>query len=194
MRTVPTAVAAAAVLLTLTIQPATGTAGVPGTVVSADRTEISFDSGTAPCLFDDTQPLTDEYASVGVHFTGPYAGAGGAILNQCGGFGIRARSGKEFLAFNVDLTYGKTPETITFDRPATRVAAFVANGDVGLATYHLVGKLDGKVVARTVVTARTQAYTGIAVRAARGIDTVVFEATTSDGMFVLDDLSFRPKD
>lgn len=157
------------------------------------RTTITFDTGTAPCVFQHTQALEDEYASVGVHFRGPAAMEGGAILNRCAHFGIGARSGREFLAFNGD-TYAKVPETVTFDSPVRRVACYVADGDPGgEATYWLLAKRDGQLVAKTKVVVQSLAYTGLQVRAKQGIDTVVIKASTTDHTsFVLDDLSFVP--
>ena len=60
---------------------------------------ITFDElGTQPAGFFLVEPLRNEYA--GLRFSGPSALDGGAILDQDGNFGIEARSGRNFLAFN----------------------------------------------------------------------------------------------
>jgi hypothetical protein len=190
MRTFWVAVVSAAVLAS-TVQPATAAGAATGTDVGDHRVRIDFDPGTAPCLFENAQPLGEEYASLGVHFSGPSATEGGAILNQCGRFGVRARSGQEFLAFSAG-TYALVPETITFDQPVTRVALYVANGSKHESTYKLVAMRDGAVIGRTVVVARSTSYTGLGIRGHRGIDSVVLTASTPDQSFVVDDLSFTP--
>ena len=87
----------------------------------APATVIDFDDLTAPCSFRDTTALRERYAASGVHFTGPEQNDGGAILNMCGTFGVNARSGENFLAFNryssgmLDGGMPADPETIEFD-------------------------------------------------------------------------------
>ena len=61
---------------------------------------INFDDVAAPDMFLNTTHLTDQYASLGVHFSGPSDIDGGAILNQSSNFGVNALSGVNFLAFN----------------------------------------------------------------------------------------------
>ena len=97
---------------------------------------INFDTDAygnpinAPDFFFQTSPLTELYAPLGVHFSGPSAGYGGAIINEGGSFGVSALSGDNFLAFNTmsDLSYAVGPETITFDTPMTSVSIFAAGG------------------------------------------------------------------
>ena len=52
----------------------------PAASPAATRT-INFDDFTAPMAFADAEPLTERYASLGVHFAGPAAGSGGAVLD-----------------------------------------------------------------------------------------------------------------
>ena len=60
---------------------------------------------------------------------------GGAILNQCGSFGVDARSGQEFLAFS-SSTYAVPPEHIQFDDLQRKITLYVANGfGDGTSTY-----------------------------------------------------------
>ena len=101
---------------------------------------INFDTDaygnpiTAPVYFYQATPLTELYAPLGVHFSGPSVGTGGEILNDDGAapgsIGILALSGDNFLAFNTmsDLSYAVGPETITFDTPMTSVSIFAAGG------------------------------------------------------------------
>lgn len=97
---------------------------------------INFDTDAygnpinAPDFFFQTSPLTELYAPLGVHFSGPIAGYGGAIINEGGSFVVSALSGENFLAFNTmsDLSYAVGPETITFDTPMTSVSIFAAGG------------------------------------------------------------------
>ena len=85
---------------------------------------------SSPCSFLDTQPLGSEYAPIGVVFYGPSAGSGGATINQCGFFGINARSGTDFLAFATDGSFiggGQAIplEYIEFASPVANVALYV---------------------------------------------------------------------
>jgi len=77
---------------------------------SAEPTTVDFEVG-APCCFAETTPLT---AIGDVVFNG-VNGNGGSILNESGNFGIGARSGSDFYAFNtrggstgsiVDVSFG----------------------------------------------------------------------------------------
>src|SRR5690349_7611160 len=79
---------------------------------SAKTRTINFDDATtAPCFFFETSPLTTRYtASLGVTFAGPAPGKGGAILDECGSFGVTGYSPKKFLAFNLELTSPDYPD------------------------------------------------------------------------------------
>jgi hypothetical protein len=101
--------------------------------VSAATTTITFDDTLAPAGFHGTAPLTDQYAALGVTFSGPSAGAGGAVLNQGSGFFVAGVSGPNFLAFNVAEGYPVGPETITFAQPVQRVSIKAGAADEGLA-------------------------------------------------------------
>jgi len=104
----------------------------PGGALAATRT-INFDDVTAPGLFNDTEPLTDRYAGLGVTFAGPAAGEGGAILNESGGFGVSGHSAPNFLAFN-NGTYAKGPETISFATPIHSATIKAGQGSGGTVT------------------------------------------------------------
>ncbi|HEY6866638.1 MAG TPA: hypothetical protein VI792_05230, partial [Candidatus Eisenbacteria bacterium] len=65
---------------------------------------IDFDDAPQQCLFMGTGPLRDAYQSLGVRFSGPGALDGGAILDQCGNFGVNGYSPPNFVAFNAGAT------------------------------------------------------------------------------------------
>ncbi len=91
---------------------------------------------SSPCSFLLTQPLTSEYSALGVTFSGPSAGSGGATVNQCGFFGVSGHSGTDFLAFSTDADFNGgghplTPENIAFAAPVANVALFVGGTAYG---------------------------------------------------------------
>lgn len=96
--------------------------------IPLSATTLTFDGTGAPCLFVDTSALTS-YG--GVNFSG-----GGAILNQCGSFGVNALSGTDFLAFNTG-TYATGPEIIDF----VGLVSFVSinAGSIGSLQFTLTG-------------------------------------------------------
>jgi hypothetical protein len=78
--------------------------------------------------------LTDLYAASGAIFSGPGGNNGGAILDQAGRFGVNARSGESFLAFNrvgaamLDGSLPIDPEAITFATLVTDVSIWASGG------------------------------------------------------------------
>jgi hypothetical protein len=164
---------------------------------SAQALFINFDTDaygnaiTAPGLFDLTSPLTELYAPLGVHFSGPIGGSGGAILNQSGNFGVPALSGENFLAFNrqSDVAYSVDPETITFDTPMTSVSIFAAGGTQSdIFTMQAFGA-GGLLLDNASVT--TQGYAQLSVSSLAGIQWVVLSESGAP-YFVYDDLSATP--
>jgi hypothetical protein len=92
----------------------------PAAAPAATRT-INFDDFTAPPLFANAEPVTERYASLGVHFAGPAPGSGGAVLDVSA-LTVTGQSEPNALAFDDSASYagGGTPtdpETITFDLP-----------------------------------------------------------------------------
>ncbi len=173
-----------------------GPVASPDTVSTSGSTSvrslITFDTGTAPCLFDETAPLRDEYADLGVRFRGATSSTGGAVLNECGSFGVRAHSGQEFLAFNA-LTYATDPQRISFSSLQRSVQMYVANGfGPGPSRYTLTGWRQGLVVARTSITTTVRGWVLIRVAQFRGMDRVTLTASVPDGdTFVVDDLQLN---
>ena len=145
-----------------------------------------------------TSPLTELYAPLGVHFSGPSTGKGGAILDMISSFGIGARSGRNFLAFNLNLTFPRVPETITFDSLMSNVAIYGASGrglfgalrtaEFQLNAYNTNGDLVDSVTATS-----NYDYVLLSVSGA-GIKSVVIDRLSGSGFpsaFVFDDLSFE---
>ena len=101
---------------------------------------INFER-SAPCVFLQAEPLGNEYTPVGPAFYSPIPSAGGAVIGQCGNFGINARSGTDFLAFNNESTLinGKAPagpEVIRFSTPVSNISLFVGGTDTS-PTYSM---------------------------------------------------------
>lgn len=142
---------------------------------------------TAPCALIQTTPLTDLYASLGVHFSGPGEMLGAAIINECGNFGLPPRSGSNFLAFNTS-SYTRLPETIRFDSPQRTVSIF--GGDDTATIFTMTAYRGSTVVGRATATNPERAYVELAVTSERGIDRVVVSLSGDIGDFVLDDLTF----
>jgi hypothetical protein len=146
---------------------------------------------TAPCTFNLTGPLLEELAPLGLHFSGPTAIDGGAVLDQCGNFAVNAHSGVKFLAFNAGTppwaSGGRPidPETISFDQRATSVDIWVASGS-GQATFQL-DAFDGAVLVGSSNISIGQVWTLLSVSVAGGFTRVVLDASV--GVFLCDDLS-----
>ncbi len=156
-----------------------------GAVAAADT--ITFEElGPQPCGFADTHALSSEYAAVGVLFAGPEPGQGGAILDQCSNFGIDARSGVHFLAFNTSVGYPRWPETVTFTDGAGRVELFASAGfQAGTVTVDAFDAANNLVETRTV-SMSMGLYSQVEVFG--DIDHIVISASTT--FLVIDDLSW----
>ncbi|QBR92401.1 hypothetical protein [Nocardioides euryhalodurans] len=148
---------------------------------AAGTTYISFEDRPLRCSFDDTQPLRGHYAAA--KFRGPTATGGGAVLDTCGGFGVAPRTGSRFLAFNTggQLANGgvpRGPERISLTTRQKRVTIWVSQTgtSVGDATFRLVARRRGTVVARATRTTDTAAWVRLTVRVRRGIDAVTLSA------------------
>ena len=119
----------------------------PSGAHAATRT-INFDDFTAPTLFADSDgPVTDRYASLGVHFAGPATNDGGTVLDVST-FTVTGQSAPNALAFNTGAMYSadagggvpRGPETITFDTPI--YSASIRVGQTAGGTVRLTA-LDG---------------------------------------------------
>ncbi|HUR26746.1 MAG TPA: hypothetical protein VM509_01055, partial [Planctomycetota bacterium] len=97
----------------------------------AQSVSVDFELG-APCVFSSGIPLREEFAALGVHFSGPSALDGGAVLDQCGGFGFNGHSGTNFLAFNSNAQMSNggrpiLPEEIRFDQRCMQASIWVGS-------------------------------------------------------------------
>ncbi len=96
----------------------------------ASAQAINFEElGTQTNSFSATTPLRNEYAGMGVVFSGQNALDGGAILNVTSNFGVNARSGEHFLAFNTGASMSNGgvptgPQTISFVGGASSVSIY----------------------------------------------------------------------
>jgi hypothetical protein len=172
-----------------------------GGVPEAKAELINFDVDAqgnpiaAPPSFLLTTRLTDLYAPLGVHFSGPSGNDGGAILNQQSNFGENALSQSNFLAFNPLAKLGdggtpRGPETISFDTPVSAVTTFAAGP--GKADAFTLRALNGQkaLVAFDTETASALQYAQLSV-SGPGITSVTL--TDANGApWVADNLSFTP--
>jgi hypothetical protein len=166
---------------------------------------ISFDLDpngnplVAPPLFENTTPLRTLYAPLGVTFAGPAPLDGGAILDESSNFGVPARSGRNFLAFNrkeqavmANGGHPRDPETLQFNPPASAVSIFASGGSVS-GTFRMEA-FDGIGTPLGSSTASNAPlnYVEVAVSSATPIAFVVLTETTGGTLFVYDDLNFTP--
>jgi hypothetical protein len=170
----------------------------------AQSIEINFDTDafgnpiTAPYQFINTVRLSELYAPLGVHFwgpDGPDGRDGGAILDQDSGFGINARSGSNFFAFNrlpaarmMDGGIPRDPETISFDTLAAHISIFAAGAGI-YQTFLMQGfDADGVLVASDAIT--TLEWGELEIASPSGIKSVQLSSLTNTAFyFVFDDLS-----
>jgi hypothetical protein len=92
----------------------------------------NFDNVDAPCDFNHTTPLLG-LEQFGIFFA-PLLN-GGAILNECGAFGINALTPPNFLAFNNTTAYlsggiPRTPELIVLGQNKTTVSLWLSGGSM----------------------------------------------------------------
>jgi len=125
----------------ITISPVLATGALPAATI-----DVNYDNVSAPCNFASTTPLGK---FLGVKFKGKKHG-GGAILNQCGDFGVANYSPPNFLAFNCNLTYPSTggkaalPETMSFGKtdiqPGASLNVFSTEGhSMRITIYNAAG-------------------------------------------------------
>jgi hypothetical protein len=185
-------------LVKKSLMPAVGATFVAmGTVGTAQAaTVVNFDTDangnpiSAPSGFVATSPLADLYASQGVRFRGLNSATGGAILDQGGNFGVNARSGTNFLAFNRS-TYATDPESIIFDTLLTSLSIFAGsryNDSFTLTAFDINDVQIG--VSSVLVNAGT--YEELSFSSLLGNIKRVSLSANSAPDFVFDDLAFEP--
>ena len=152
---------------------------------AAAQTTIDFETG-APNLFGQTTPLTTLYSSVGITFSG-VNGNGGSILNDAYFSQIGARSGTDFLAFNVGVGSGRI-ERATFTYGASAFAVFLT-GNIGVPGFFASAYDSGGILLGTTTVAASPGLYSEVSLAFADIAYVEFGATGGT-VFAADDLSF----
>jgi len=107
-------------------------------------------------------------------------GSGGSILDQSGGFGIPAKSGSDFLAFN-----DSGSEKVSFISPVSHFDLFVGYGGGG--TYTATAFNSSNVQIGSTTMSPADGVYGDLSLSLSGISYVVFGGPS---VFVADDLSF----
>ena len=156
---------------------------------AAQTVLLDFDATTEPCVFAQTVATTNQYAAQGVTFMGPGGSDGGAVLNECGSFGVSGHSSPNFLAFNTSsgLMSGgipRGPETILFSPAVSDVSVMAGHGSSGTITFECFSGM-------TSVGSDTRGPSstlGQLMVTGTGIDSCTFTFTGS--VCVLDDLTF----
>jgi hypothetical protein len=168
-------------------------AGANAVLITFD-TDAAGNALTVPGLFASTVALTTLYAPLGVTFSGGVDPAdGGAIINQSGIFGVNARSGTNFLAFNRTATLSsggipEDPETITFATPVSSVSIYVAGGfQPGSFDIEAFDALNNLVDADSVL---TQGFAQLSVSGSGIVQVVIRQPSGELTSFVFDDLEF----
>ncbi len=146
----------------------------------ADDEFINFDDMTAPGLFNDQVPLTNEYAAQGVIFQGL-----GEVLNESGGFGISNFSSPNFLAFNTGVG-ANPPETMLFNPEISDISILAGHSSSGTITMTAYNA-GGGVLGSTTITG-TSALQTMSLSGMNGCASVVLDFTGNVACF--DDLWF----
>ena len=150
-------------------------------------------------LFSDSQPLTTEYAPLGLIVSGPSPLDGPAILHEVSNFNVPARSGDSFLAFNavVDATLqnsGRPIGPVDFSFPG-RISAFQihVSGGSNPAVFDLeaFGPMLQSLGVRSVV-GPAGGYTLLSFSSATPISLIRIAGDNFADAFVMDDLAFTP--
>ena len=147
---------------------------------------------SAPCAFLQAEPLGNEYTPAGPAFHTAFPASGGAAIGQCGNFGINARSGTDFLAFNnrATLINGNTPagpEVIRFSVPVANILLFV--GGTETSPSYSMDVYDINTILLGTVTATPQIGTWLPLTYnASNIGLAILSYTSN--LAVVDDLSW----
>ena len=168
--------------------------GVPRVAPTiAGEVVISFDGVVAPCAFEQTIPLRDEYLALGVRFSGSDAQSGGGILHWCSNFTITGYSGDNIVGFNPIGFYpgggnANTPETLTFLTPVAAISMLVGSGYtagnlVRLQAFNAADELVDESVVTLAEPLQPLAVSGSG---------IVHAVLSSTAAFAMDDLRFTP--
>ena len=165
--------------------------------LDAQQININFDTDasgnpiSAPAVFSLTGPLTSLYAPLGVTFSGPGAGEGGAILSGSGTFGVSPISGDNFLAFN-PATYAADPETISFATAMSSVSIYGASGYTGEQFTMKAYSASDALLGSDTITLTANTWGQLDVTESGGIRSVTVSASGGAAAWVYDNLSATP--
>jgi hypothetical protein len=152
--------------------------------VDARASLISFDDLCAPSLFIQGNPLSEQYAALGVHFQGS-----GVVLNSYSNFeGVPlsdTHGTANFLAFNGNVGVAP-PEAVLFDNPVNFFSWDFAGttGNAQLNAY-----LGDALVGSTSITAFFGVWNEMSL-SATAFDKVIFSVSNTDPHFVVDNLRY----
>jgi PEP-CTERM motif len=171
---------------------------------SAFAVTINFDEfGAQPGLFNDANPLRNEYGGIGVFFSGPNALDGGAILDQSGNFGVNALSGRNFLAFNraneagVQMLNGghpNDPQVITLSTAVSTTSIWASGGDqLGVFVMTAFDSSNQLIGGNGIVTNAAQWGLLSFTSTSANISKIVLTEASNAAYFVYDDFSAVPE-
>jgi len=148
--------------------------------LSASAGSITFEElGSQPSSFIEQEELDTEYSSLGVNFSG-----GWEILNKTSNFGIPARSGEHFAAYNTAAEGVTDTITMTFDNIIAQASGFLG----GIQGNWIVTALfEDSQVSQLNLSNTTGSYVEFS------FDSLMFDQISIKGSAngaVLDDLSF----
>jgi hypothetical protein len=149
---------------------------------------IDFEDVLDADYFNQTTPLTDYYAHLGVTFSG-VDGVGGSGLTEYGNFGIDAHSGFRFFGFNTTLPLSTgTTELLSFSSIIDSFSIYAAGGFF-TGTFLLEAFDTGNVLlASDTITTATWGLLSVA---SPGINTIKLTQTSEADYWVYDDMTFN---
>ena len=158
----------------------------------AQTVQIDFDQLPTSCNFISTVELTTEYVNRGVTFSGPTVGTGGCVLDQCGNFGVNARSGMQFLAFNTSAMsqsgVPRGPQSMFFEPGASSFSLWVSGG-VLAGDFRVDAFREGQSVGSNTVQSLAAAYAELTFEGQLGFDQVTITSLGASTYWVFDDLT-----
>jgi hypothetical protein len=148
-------------------------------------TTITFEElGTKTCCFANEPPLTNQYAGLGVNFSG-----GWEVLNQSGAFGIGAMSGEHFAAYNTSVPGVTNTLEMLFDNNIAGISGYLGSRQSDIWT---VSAFSGTTpVLATIFINDANSYVPFSLTGLLGfnIDRITIQGSASSG--VLENLTFQ---
>jgi len=181
-------------MLVAMVRPVLGSA--PGVSIDFDHDAFGA-SLVANSVFWESQPLTNQYSPLGITVGGPAPGDGPAILDQGGNFGVNARSGRNFLAFNTTSVYARfgvprDPVDFSFSSAISSFEIYVSGG-YGATSFSLEAfDLHGQLLGFQNAPGPSGAYAPLTFASTQPIARIRISETGNRTDFVMDDLTFTP--